>query len=167
MEEKKPIDLSKSIEEKALEIRKKVELSDEHNMEFVHEVKGVHYINNSKAVNVEMLKQAIESIEAPIILILGGYDAGNNYSFFSEYSKNKLKAIVYLGNEEEQIIKHYKSESLMFVTAMNIEEAVKVAYWYGKNGDYVLFAPGCPADAFESYKTRGDEFKKTVKALRA
>lgn len=156
-----------SFEKKLTQGRNKITPGqDEHNMEFVSEVKGVAYVNDSKSSCVSHLITSFESIEAPVILILGGYDSGNDYSIVSTFNKKKLKAIIYLGNNEESILKNYKNDSSMFVTAMSVEEAVKTAYWFGKKGDVVLFCPACPSNAFDSYKTRGDEFKSAVKILR-
>lgn len=166
-ETKKTTENKTDFEKKLLAQRGKVTPGqDEHNMEFVSEVKGVAYVNDSKASGVEQLVTSFESIDAPVLLIVGGYDSGNDYSIISTFNRKKLKAIIYLGNNEDSILKNFNSFNSMFVTAMSVEEAVKIAYWFGKKGDVVLFCPACPSNAFDSYKTRGEEFKNVVKTLR-
>jgi len=166
-ETKKTTQDNNSFEQKALNARNKVTPGqDEHNMEFVAEVKGVTYVNDSKSSGVDQLVTSFESVDAQVLLIVGGYDSGNDYSIISTFKKKKLKAIIYLGNNEESILKNYKNDNSMFITAMSVEEAVKTAYWFGKKGDVVLFCPACPSNAFDNYKTRGDEFKKIVNTLR-
>ena len=157
-----------AFEKRVLEARKQIVNSqDEHNMEFVAEAKGVTYVNDSKSSTVESMMQSAQGVDAPVILIMGGHDTDNNYMALSELRGKKIKSIIYLGTQDEdKIFKSYKNESMLFVTAINIEEAVKTAYAYGKTGDIVLFSPACSCNALESYKMRGDEFKNVVRTLR-
>ncbi|MBN8702416.1 MAG: hypothetical protein J0M08_05095 [Bacteroidetes bacterium] len=139
---------------------------DEHNMEMVAQVKGVTYINDSKSLSVDITISSLELISAKSLLIIGGADKGTDYAKLLKENQQKIKAIIYLGVEEENIVKNYKTGSKLFVTALTVEEAVRVAYWYAKEDDVVLFSPACHAKAFESYRERGDEFKKAVAQLR-
>lgn len=169
MSQKKQTEVLSDFEKKLLEGRKAVVNSqDDHNMQLIAEVKGVNYVSDSKSSTVEAMIQSLQGVEAPVILILGGHDKDNDYSAFSGLKVKKIKAVIYLGiKEEEDILQKNKNNSLLFVTAVNIEEAVKIGYWYGKQGDVVLYSPACACNAFDSYKTRGEEFKKIVKTLRA
>lgn len=166
-ETKQVKDSKNTFEDKLLSSRAKIKPGqDEHNMELVGEVKGVAYVNDAKCVNVQGLCEAIDSIEAPVLLIVGGHDLNNDYSPLAEFKRKKLKAIIYLGSKEETILKSYKNDNAMFVTSINIEEAVKVAYWFAKKGDAVLYSPACPSNALDSYRTRGEEYKEVVNRLR-
>lgn len=139
---------------------------DEHNMELVAEVKGASYVNDSKSLSVDVTLNSLNSIKANTLLIIGGADKGADYTKIFTEHKRKLKAIIYLGTEEGNILKNYKAGTTLYVTALNIEEAVRTAYWYARENDVVLFSPACQPMAFESYRARGEEFKKAVSVLR-
>jgi UDP-N-acetylmuramoylalanine--D-glutamate ligase len=138
----------------------------EHRMEYVSTVKGVAYINDSKATNVNSTWFALESIEGSTILILGGVDKGNDYSILNELVKDKVKAIICLGNENQKIHEAFQHMKIKIVDAGSAEEAVQYAYRMAEKGDTVLLSPACASfDLFKNYEDRGRQFKEAVKAL--
>lgn len=158
---------------KLVEIRKETireSLSDFHNidhrLELVGNVHGIEFINDSKATNVNSTWYALESMENPVILILGGVDKGNDYSMLKDLVKEKVKAIICLGADNKKIIKAFKGMVETIVEAHSAPEAVAQAYKIGKKGDTVLLSPACASfDLFENYEDRGTQFKQAVKAL--
>jgi len=141
---------------------------DDHNMEFVDEVNGIAFINDSKSIRLTATRNSLEAIETSVVLILGGDDRDNDYSTLFRQVKDKVVAIIYLGSNSDKILKHYSRHSMLFAKAMDIREAVQLACAYAKSGDVVLFSPGCPSyHVFDNYKNRGNEFKEIVKKLSA
>lgn len=153
---------------KTLEVRKNISTTtDNHNLEFVSEINGVAYVNDSMAFSVNTTKRSIESIEAPVTLITGGFDINNDYSSLSGTIKEKVKAVIYLGKEPGKIFGYCKSkESILFVSAISLSEAVEIASTYTVPGNVVLFSPACASGKeFADYKIRGAEFKRLVNLL--
>lgn len=138
----------------------------EHRMEKVATVKGIDFINDSKATNVNSTWFALESMDKPVTLILGGVDKGNDYDLIKEMVAEKVKAIVCLGIDNEKIHAAFGEIVSTIIDATSAEEAVKVAYGVSKKGDVVLLSPACASfDLFKNYEDRGDQFKKAVRAL--
>ncbi len=138
----------------------------EHRMEFVTNVHGMAFINDSKATNVNSSWYALESINNPIIWIVGGVDKGNKYSMLQELVKQKVKAIICLGKDNEKIRRSFKKLVNTMVDAESITEAVSMAYQLGEKGDTVLLSPACASfDLFKNYEDRGRRFKEAVRAL--
>jgi len=138
----------------------------EHRMEFVATVKGVSYINDSKATNVNSTWFALESIETPTVLILGGVDKGNDYSILNELVQEKVKAIICLGLDNEKIYDAFRDMSVKITQANSAEEAVRKAYQLSEHGDTVLLSPACASfDLFKNYEDRGRQFKQAVRSL--
>jgi len=158
---------------KLIEMRKesiRESLSDFHNidhrLELVGNVHGIEFINDSKATNVNSTWYALESMNNPVILILGGVDKGNDYSMLSDLVKEKVKAIICLGTDNKKIIKSFGGVVETIVEAKSAKEAVAQAYKIGKKGDTVLLSPACASfDLFENYEDRGTQFKQAVRAL--
>jgi UDP-N-acetylmuramoylalanine--D-glutamate ligase len=139
---------------------------DDHHMEFVDEISGIAYINDSKSIRLTATRNSLEAIETSVVLIVGGDDRDNDYSILAQQVKQKVIAIVYLGNQSDKILKHYSNHSMLFAKAMDIKEAVQLSNAYAKSGDVVLFSPACPSyHAFDNYKNRGNEFKEIVMKL--
>jgi UDP-N-acetylmuramoylalanine--D-glutamate ligase len=137
----------------------------EHRMEPVASVRGVEFINDSKATNVNSTWFALESINKPIVLILGGIDKGNDYSFIMDLVKEKVKAIVCLGVDNKNIHDAFDNE-VKLVDTLSAEEAVYAAFRLATVGDVVLLSPACASfDLFKNYEDRGTQFKKAVKDL--
>jgi len=138
----------------------------EHRLEFVAKVHGVNFINDSKATNVNSTWYALESMQTPVVLILGGVDKGNDYSMLMEMVKEKVKAIVCLGTDNKKIKKAFKAVVETIVETGSAQEAVAVSGKLAKSGDTVLLSPACASfDLFENYEDRGHQFKAAVRGL--
>jgi UDP-N-acetylmuramoylalanine--D-glutamate ligase len=156
-----------------LNIRKDVireSLSDfqgvEHRLETVLRVRGVQYINDSKATNVNSTWYALESMDAPVVWIAGGLDKGNDYSELFALVKEKVKAIVCLGIDNSKIHAAFGELVPVIVDARSAKEAVANAYKLSSPGDIVLLSPACASfDLFENFEDRGRQFKQEVRNL--
>ena len=139
----------------------------EHRLEFIAGgVHGIEFINDSKSTTVNSTWYALESMNKPTILILGGQDKGNDYSMLNDLVKEKVKAIVCLGIDNTKIHQAFDNIINPVVDASSAEEAVKIAYSLGKKGDVVLLSPACASfDLFKNYADRGRKFKNAVRAL--
>lgn len=138
----------------------------EHRMEPVATIKGVEFINDSKATNVNSTWFALESMEKPTILILGGVDKGNDYSLIKELVKEKVKAIVCMGLDNLKIHEAFGDTVQLMVNTSSAKEAVQAAFHFANKGDVVLLSPACASfDLFKNYEDRGKQFKDAVKEL--
>lgn len=138
----------------------------EHRSEKVGTVKGVEFINDSKATNVNSTWYALESMEKPTILILGGIDKGNDYSQMIDLVKEKVKAIVCLGVDNKKIHDYFAEYVPKIVDTLSAKEAVDVSFALAEKGDVVLLSPACASfDLFKNYEDRGKQFKQAVKEL--
>jgi UDP-N-acetylmuramoylalanine--D-glutamate ligase len=149
-------------------IREAVETFEnlEHRMEMVATVRGVDFINDSKATNVNSTWFALESMTRPTVLILGGIDKGNDYSLLEDVVKEKVKAIVCMGVDNSKIHAAFEGKISTIVDATSAEEAVDYAYRLATIGDVVLLSPACASfDLFKNYEDRGKQFKAAVRNL--
>ncbi|MBS1782728.1 MAG: UDP-N-acetylmuramoyl-L-alanine--D-glutamate ligase [Bacteroidetes bacterium] len=138
----------------------------EHRLEFVATVRGVDFINDSKATNVNSVWFALESMRQPVILILGGLDKGNDYIEIAELVKEKVKAIVCMGVDNKPIHLAFDAMVNEVVDTQNATDAVNAAYALAEKGDAVLLSPACASfDLFKNYEDRGRQFKEAVRAL--
>jgi UDP-N-acetylmuramoylalanine--D-glutamate ligase len=138
----------------------------EHRMEFVAMVRGVEFINDSKATNVNSTWFALESMQKPVVLILGGLDKGNNYSLIEGLVKDKVKAIVCLGVDNSKIHKAFDGLISPIVDTASAEAAVQTSFKLATKDDVVLLSPACASfDLFKNYEDRGAQFKAAVKNL--
>ncbi len=138
----------------------------EHRMEFVAQINGVNYINDSKATNINSTWYALESIAQPIIWIAGGLDKGNDYSVLKDLVKQKVKGIITLGIDNKKIQTYFKHEYPKIKNFTDMKEAVREAKRISKEGDLVLLSPACASfDLFSNYVERGNAFKIEVKKL--
>lgn len=138
----------------------------EHRMEHVANVRGVEFINDSKATNVNSTWYALESMTRPVILILGGVDKGNDYSLLLDLVKEKVKAIVCMGTDNLKIHEAFGKDVAVMVNTGSAAEAVHSAFKLADKGDVVLLSPACASfDLFRNYEDRGKQFKDAVKAL--
>ena len=138
----------------------------EHRMEFVATVKGVDFINDSKATNVNSTWYALESMQKPTILVLGGVDKGNDYSLIAELVKEKVKAIVCMGTDNKKIMDFFKGIVPVIVEAESASKAVTASFDLAEKGEVVLLSPACASfDLFKNYEDRGRQFKAAVKEL--
>ncbi|MFI5131440.1 MAG: UDP-N-acetylmuramoyl-L-alanine--D-glutamate ligase [Chitinophagales bacterium] len=138
----------------------------EHRMEPVATVRGVEFINDSKATNVNSTWYALESMTKPTIVILGGVDKGNDYSLIADLVKEKVKAIICLGTDNRKIHEAFGNMISPIVNTGSALEAVHAAFHFATKGDVVLLSPACASfDLFKNYEDRGNQFKQAVKEL--
>ena len=138
----------------------------EHRLEPVLKINGVHYINDSKATNVNATFYALDSMQSPTVWIVGGVDKGNDYLDLMPLVREKVKAIICLGVDNQKIVQTFYNVVDLVVETAGAEEAVKVAYKIAEKGDSVLLSPACASfDLFENYEDRGNKFKKAVREL--
>ena len=138
----------------------------EHRMEFVATVKGVDFINDSKATNVNSTWYALESMQKPTILILGGVDKGNDYALVADLVKEKVKAIVCMGTDNSKLIEFFKGKVEQIIEVDTAKKAVNASFKLAEKGDVVLLSPACASfDLFKNYEDRGHQFKESVKEL--
>ncbi|MFT3702689.1 MAG: UDP-N-acetylmuramoyl-L-alanine--D-glutamate ligase [Agriterribacter sp.] len=138
----------------------------EHRMEHVLTVRGVEFINDSKATNVNSTWYALESMTQPVILILGGVDKGNDYASLLDLVKEKVKAIVCMGVDNRKIHEAFGKHVEVMVNTGSAKEAVHAAFHLANKGDVVLLSPACASfDLFKNYEDRGRQFKEAVKEL--
>ncbi len=136
-----------------------------HRMEFVRNVRGVNFINDSKGTNVGAVLRSLESISSPIILIAGGRAKEADFSLLRKSVKAKVKVVILLG-EAQKIIEKGLMGTVQFKRANSMEEAVRLAHSLAEEGDTVLLSPGCSSfDMFANFEERGEVFKKAVKEL--
>ncbi len=137
-----------------------------HRLEFVVNVGGITFINDSKATNVNSTWYALESMTTKVVLILGGVDKGNDYNMLKPLVKEKVSAIVCLGVDNKAIYEALEGDVPMMVNAVSAADAVQVAYHLAEKGATVLLSPACASfDRFKNYEDRGDQFKAAVKEL--
>ena len=138
----------------------------EHRLQYVATVKGVRFINDSKATNVNSCWYALEAMTTPTVLILGGKDKGNDYSEIDELVKQKCHTLVFMGLHNEKLREHFGSFGLNIIDTDNLHDAVLGAYHAANEGDTVLLSPCCASfDLFTSYEDRGKQFMDAVRKL--
>ncbi len=138
----------------------------EHRMEFVATVRGVDFINDSKATNVNSTWYALESMQKKTVLILGGVDKGNDYELIAELVKEKVKAIVCMGTDNKKIIDFFKDLVPTIIETDSAKKAVNASFKLAEKGELVLMSPACASfDLFKNYEDRGRQFKESVKEL--
>ena len=135
----------------------------EHRLEKVARVRGVDYINDSKATNVNSCWYALQSMNTPVVLILGGTDKGNDYTEIEELVKNKVHSLIFLGVDNTKLHAFFDGKVPVIEDAQSMEEAISKAYKLANKGDTVLLSPCCASfDLFKNYEDRGNQFKACV-----
>jgi UDP-N-acetylmuramoylalanine--D-glutamate ligase len=138
----------------------------EHRLEFVANVHGIEFINDSKATNVNSTWYALENYNRPVILIAGGKDKGNDYETLRPLVKQKVKLLICLGVDNSRLRASFADLVESIYETQSMEDAVRVAYQSGQKGDVVLLSPTCASfDLFTNFEERGLLFKKAVKRL--
>jgi UDP-N-acetylmuramoylalanine--D-glutamate ligase len=138
----------------------------EHRIEYVATVRGVDFINDSKGTNLNSVWFALESMNKPVVLILGGQDKGNDYKEILSLVQEKVKAIICLGINNEPIISYFQNVIDDIIETKSAKDAVLAAYACADKGDVVLLSPGCASfDLFKNYEDRGTQFKEAVRNL--
>lgn len=138
----------------------------EHRLEKVAKVKGVQYINDSKATNVNSCWYALESMKTKVVLILGGTDKGNDYTEIESLVKQKARALIFMGKDNSKLHKFFDGKVDKIEDASSMQEAVEKAYKLAQENDTVLLSPCCASfDIFTNYEERGRQFKECVRSL--
>jgi UDP-N-acetylmuramoylalanine--D-glutamate ligase len=137
----------------------------EHRLEFVREVNGVKFINDSKATNVDSVWYALRSFDEPIFLILGGQDKGNDYNQIKQLVIDKVKKIYAIGSSSDKIFNFFHSQVKVEVKP-SLEDVVVAANQEAREDEVVLLSPACASfDMFDNYEHRGKVFKDAVNNL--
>ncbi len=165
--------LASGIAGNVLQIRKEVireSLSDfqgvDHRLEKVVRVRGIQFVNDSKATNINATWYALESMEEPIVWIVGGVDKGNDYAILADLVCEKVSGIVCLGVDNSKIHAAFDGKVNTIVDAGSMKDAVSQAYQIAKNEEIVLLSPACASfDLFKNYEDRGNQFKEEVRNL--
>ncbi len=158
---------SELIRSAIVEFRTKEHRALDHAFDVLKTVGGVEFIDDSKATNVHAVKSAIESLSVPLILIMGGYDKGNDYGPLIDLVKTKVKGLVLLGAHTE-IIRNVLGPYVVTWNVADMGEAVEMAYSHAVPGDVVLLSPANASfDMFDDYRARGCAFQEAVNHLEA
>lgn len=138
----------------------------EHRLEKVCRVRGVEFINDSKATNVNSCWYALQSMKTKTVLILGGKDKGNDYDEIAPLVKEKCVGLVYMGLHNEKLHSYFDGFGLPVADVQSMKDAVNAAFSMAKPGQTVLLSPCCASfDLFKSYEDRGEQFKACVREL--
>ena len=138
----------------------------EHRLEKVCDVRGVHYVNDSKATNVDACWYALESMKTPVVLIIGGKDKGNDYNEIKDLIKKKCRGLVYLGADNTKLHNAFDSLGIPVRDTHSMNDCVKACYDMAQTGDTVLLSPCCASfDLFKNMEDRGEQFKTLVRSL--
>ena len=137
-----------------------------HRLEFVREVDGVRYVNDSKATNVNALWYALESFHEPLVLIAGGRDKGNDYSSVVPLVTERVRMLISIGESAEEVDAQLGPYAETRIIAESLEDAVQYASNLSKQGETVLLSPACSSfDMFANFEARGDAFKRLIANL--
>lgn len=137
-----------------------------HRLEFVRTLRGVKYVNDSKATNIQSTIAALESMDKPIVLILGGTDKGNDYSEIEEAVKEKAIGLVFLGIDNDKLHRAFDGKVRQIADARSMPDAVRLASEMATPGSTILLSPCCASfDLFKNYEDRGDQFRASALAM--
>jgi UDP-N-acetylmuramoylalanine--D-glutamate ligase len=138
-----------------------------HRLESVAVIKGVEFVNDSKATNIDSVVYALGSYEKPLVWIAGGVDKGNDYNIIKEEVRKKARALICLGKENDKLKKAFGDVVPVIQETQSVHELVRMALTLAKAGDVVLLSPACASfDLFRNYEDRGDQFRKAVLDLK-
>jgi UDP-N-acetylmuramoylalanine--D-glutamate ligase len=138
-----------------------------HRLESVGVINGVEFVNDSKATNVDSVVYALGSYERPIIWIAGGIDKGNDYGIIKETVRQKVRALICLGKDNDKLRNAFGGVVPVIRETQSVEELVRMSLDLAKEGDVVLLSPACASfDLFKSYIDRGDQFRSAVKKFK-
>jgi UDP-N-acetylmuramoylalanine--D-glutamate ligase len=137
----------------------------EHRLEFVREIDGVKFFNDSKATNIDSVWYAVKSFDEPILLILGGQDKGNDYEQIKALVIERVKKIYAIGSSAEKIFSFFHSLVKVEIKK-SLEDVITTVIIEAREGDVVLLSPACASfDMFDNYEHRGEVFKKAVMSI--
>ena len=138
----------------------------DHRLQYVATLRGVRYINDSKATNVNSCWYALESMTTPTVLILGGTDKGNDYSEIDALVQEKCHTLIFMGKDNSKLIQHFEPMGVKYISTDSLQDAVQAAYQSANEGDTVLLSPCCASfDLFKNYEDRGEQFMQAVRTL--
>lgn len=138
----------------------------EHRLEYVATVRNVKFINDSKATNVNSCWYALDSMETPVVLILGGQDKGNDYTEIEKLVHDKVRALIFMGTDNSPLHSFFDKKGKHIIDVKSMKEAVEKSYEQAQPGDTVLLSPACASfDLFKNYEDRGKQFKEEVRNL--
>lgn len=136
----------------------------EHRLERAGTVRGIHFVNDSKATNVDACYCALESMRTPVVLILGGKDKGNDYAQIIPFVKEKCRALVFMGVDNTKLHASFDALGLPTADTHSMEECMTHAVQLARPGDTVLLSPCCASfDLFKNMEDRGEQFKAWVR----
>lgn len=136
----------------------------EHRLEKAGTVRGIHFVNDSKATNVDACYCALESMTTPVVLILGGKDKGNDYAEIFDFVKSKCRALVFMGVDNAKLHANFDAMGLPIADTHSMKECMEAAVKLAQPGDTVLLSPCCASfDLFHNMEDRGEQFKAWVK----
>jgi UDP-N-acetylmuramoylalanine--D-glutamate ligase len=139
---------------------------DAHQLAFVAVKNGVTFINDSRSTSIKATVNTINTIQASMVLLIGGEDRQVDYGFLLNAEMQKVKAVIYLGREKERLFNVMQHQNCLITNAHSLEEAVELSKMIASFEDVVVFSPACPSfEAFDNYKNRGLRFIKLVEAL--
>jgi UDP-N-acetylmuramoylalanine--D-glutamate ligase len=138
-----------------------------HRLEPVGTIKGVEFINDSKATNVDSVVYALGSFEKPLVWIAGGIDKGNDYNLIKDAVRQKVRALICLGKDNDKLKKAFGDTVPTIKETQSVKELVSIAMEVAREGDVVLLSPACASfDLFKNYEDRGNQFRNAVKELK-
>lgn len=165
MTDKKITNKANALLDKALQVRKEVLKRNEENyLEVVGEVDEVIFINNARSTEVASTSEALNAIEAPIVLITGGITCKSDYAEVAEAFAQKVEVVIYTGNEPEKMLENFSNTFVLFVAASDLMEAVNTANFCSKPGNVVLYSPACNVKELDA--NGGVLFKELVAELK-
>ncbi len=137
-----------------------------HRIEFVRDLRGVHYYNDSKGTNVASTIKALESFSEPIVLIAGGKGKGQDFAPLAAAARGRVSDVVVIGEDGDRVGAAFEREGIAVMRGSSFDDAVRTATTLAKPGDVVLLSPACASfDMFDNFEHRGDVFKKLVREL--
>jgi len=141
-------------------------VNEPHRMEYIRTLDEVEYFNDSKATNVDSVFQALKAMDRPTIWIAGGIDKGNDYEVLFDVVKEKVKALICLGKDNEKLVSTFQNRVDEVIETQSAEDAANAAQKLAEAGDVVILSPACSSfDLFNNYIHRGDLFREAVKGL--
>ena len=136
----------------------------EHRLEPAGAKDGVEWINDSKATNVDSVWYALESMTRPVVWIAGGTDKGNDYNPLKAFAREKVKALICMGVDNEKLVREFEDVVPKVISTNTLDDAMRAAKAEATEGDLVLLSPACASfDLFKNYEQRGELFKQWVK----
>ena len=137
-----------------------------HRLEYIGEKNGIKVFNDSKSTNPHSVKNAIESFDEKIVLIMGGLNKGLSFKEIKNLIKEKCKGVVLFGKSKFEILKDIEDKDIRIEISENLYNALKIAFKIAEKKDVIIFSPGCASfDMYKNYEERGEDFKNAFKRI--